>query len=292
MQLEGMVKELVPGSISRFIVSDDSGQQTRVEISQPLPPGLKNGDHVLVTGQMPSDPPFLATSVAIVKAKAKKPLWPWLAAAGALILAIGVFLFLHAQNHTLTVLAVQGAPAVPQAKLAIHLLDQEGIVKMMGQTGANGEAHFKNVANGSYILEYPNPTAASVQPIEWSGSKSPQSITVTSPYTWTLRIGNCNQPVGHAAVQVSGDGQTRESTSDSNGWVNFYNLPLGTYTARSASIVGAPTTSITIDGTTVNQPSQLGTRTQPCPGFLPPIIMRPSPVLLQELRQRQLMKAK
>ncbi|QEE29656.1 carboxypeptidase regulatory-like domain-containing protein [Terriglobus albidus] len=137
---------------------------------------------------------------------------------------------------------------------------------------------------------YPNPTAASIQSINWGGSKEAETIEVTSPYAWSIRVGNCNQPVANAAVEVMGNNQTREGTSDANGWLNFYNLPPGSYSARSANVAAAPVAAATIDGTHVNQPSQLGTRIQPCPGFLPPIIFKPLPIVLKEFKLKQSVK--
>lgn len=283
MQLHGIVKQLSSGSMSRFVLLADNGEETQVESSKALPPALKNGDRVVVTGTMPTDPPFQADSVTMESPR--KPLWPWLAGAAALLVLIAVAVFFYLRKDVpLTVTAVQGTPAVPQANLPIHLLDQNQVVKSTAQTDASGVASFPHTPAGVYIVEFANPTSAAVLPVQWTGKGGTQMLRVTSPFTWTIRVGNCNQPVAHATVEITGAGQTRDATSDADGWVNFYNLPVGTYTAHTSALPTAPTTSVTLDGVAVLQPSQLGVGYPPCPVFIPRIAMRPPSALLQELK--------
>jgi hypothetical protein len=96
MEIHGTLTELnTYAGATTFLLHGKDGTFTRVQVSGPVPPGLKNGDEVIVNGENPRDPPFLAQSVVLVPAKPKpsrKILWAAIAATAVALIALIIFL--------------------------------------------------------------------------------------------------------------------------------------------------------------------------------------------------------
>ncbi|QEE29655.1 hypothetical protein FTW19_17680 [Terriglobus albidus] len=98
MNLEGVVSELVTGTVSIFTLRTKEGAQTHVQ-AEHVPPGLKNGDTVRITGHNPPDPPFVADSVVRLTVPSSSK-WKWITAGAAVCLVVALMLLLRAPEQS------------------------------------------------------------------------------------------------------------------------------------------------------------------------------------------------
>ena len=104
MKIQGTISGLTTANgVSIFVIRSLDGRDTQVQTSRPLPSTIKNGNMVEVEGDMPPDPPFLATSVTKLSPDDPSPsgAWKWLALGALVLVALigGYYWYTASQVH-------------------------------------------------------------------------------------------------------------------------------------------------------------------------------------------------
>lgn len=91
MKIQGVLSALKRlNDFANFGVVQDNGQTFPIQAPASLLQGYKEGDRVEVEGELPPDPPFIASSIHRLEPKAPKPVvpWQWIAGMAGLLLLI------------------------------------------------------------------------------------------------------------------------------------------------------------------------------------------------------------
>src|SRR5579864_4872946 len=160
MELKGKLSGLTTqGTVSNFVLRGADGSETRVQTSKPMPPGLKNGDSVVVNGYNPPDPPFLADSVTKPDEGKKTP-WLLIGAAVAAVIIIGLAIYFFSSSGSGSTWTIQATDSgVPAANVSIQLLDANKQPLKSVTTDTSGNAAFTGLAAGTYYASGPGVTS-------------------------------------------------------------------------------------------------------------------------------------
>lgn len=104
MKIQGTISGLTTANgVSNFVIRSLDGRDTQVQTSKPLPSTIKNGNMVEVEGDMPPDPPFLATSVTKLSPDDPSPsgVWKWVVLGALVLVALigGYYWYTASQVH-------------------------------------------------------------------------------------------------------------------------------------------------------------------------------------------------
>jgi hypothetical protein len=281
MELKGKLSDLkTQGTVSNFVLRGADGSETLVQTSNPMPPGLKNGDSIVVHGYNPPDPPFLADSVKLIEGK-KTP-WLLIGAVVAVLLVI-VGLAIHffnrppapAAGSTWTIHATDSGAAA--ANVSIQLLDANKQPLKSAPTDANGDAAFVDLAPGTYYASGPGVPAPVSVSFSQPGSQQTSQVGVQSPFTWTVNTVQCSRPDANNQLQLESPAKeiVKIGVTDGTGKFVFTNLSKGTYTVFGPNNLSG---AATLNGTTVPAPVTLTIPQPPngCIIFLNPgLVYRP-----------------
>jgi hypothetical protein len=104
MKIQGTLSGLTTASgVSNFVIRSSDGRDTPVQTLNPLPSNIRKGDMVEVEGDMPPDPPFLATSVTKLSPDNPSPsgAWKWFVLGALVLVALigGYYWYSASQVH-------------------------------------------------------------------------------------------------------------------------------------------------------------------------------------------------
>ena len=255
MQIRGTMTELNTfAGRTAFLLRATDGTDTRVQTSAPIPPGFKNGDEVIVNGENPTDPPFLAESVVLATKSAGKPsrkiLWATVAAIAIALIALIIARSQNGGTGSWTLQALDGT--TPALNLSVELQnDQKGPVTT-ATTDGTGRVTFQSLAKGRYTAKGPGGASASAT---FTGKTHIEStLPVASPFIWTVRTTKCGSAAGNILLTVVRGGVPLPSIqTDSTGQYTFTNLSRAAYQVRSSS--SGKTVGAIINGTSKPAPA-------------------------------------
>jgi hypothetical protein len=104
MKIQGTLSGLITASgVTNFVIRSLDGSETAVQTLKPLSSNIRNGDMVEVEGDMPPDPPFLATSVTKLTPDNPTPsgAWKWIVLGALVLVALigGYYWYTASQVH-------------------------------------------------------------------------------------------------------------------------------------------------------------------------------------------------
>lgn len=219
-----------------FLLRATDGTDTRVQTSAPIPPGFKNGDEVIVNGENPTDPPFLAESVFLATKSAGKPSRKilWIAAAAIAIALIALIIARSQSGGTgsWTLQALDGT--TPAGNVPVELLDDQGRPVSTETTAVGTGRVTFDLAKGSYSAKGPG---GAIVNATFTGKMHIEStLPVASPFMWTVRTTSCGRAAGNIPLTVVGGGVPLPAIqTDAAGEYKFTNLSRATYQVHSSS---------------------------------------------------------
>ncbi|HEX5283575.1 MAG TPA: SpaA isopeptide-forming pilin-related protein [Bryocella sp.] len=290
MEIKGTISNLTTqGTVSNFVLRGADGSETRIQSSRPLPPGVKNGSLVVVNGNNPPDPPFLADSVE----KLDAPKTPWLligaiAVVLLILIGLGIYFLIPRAQSTWTIQATDSGAAA--SNVPIQLLDSNKQPLKTATTDANGDAAFPNLAAGTYYASGPGVSAPVSATFSKTASQQTSSLAVKSPFTWTVNTLLCGRPDANNQLQLESPAKeiVKIGVTDATGKFVFTNLETGASTVFGPNNLSG---SATLNGTAPPSPITLTIPPPPIgclifPHFPHPLMYADRPPALKEHLQK------
>jgi hypothetical protein len=135
----------------------------RVQTSTPIAPGFRSGDEVIVKGENPPEPPFLAQSVVLATKSGAKPSRqiPWITIAAIAGALSGLF-FTQFQGGDLGSWTLQTLDGMTRApNVLVEVLDDRSRQVKIADTNGIGRVTFQGLAKGSYSAKGPGGSSVS-----------------------------------------------------------------------------------------------------------------------------------
>jgi len=275
MQIQGKIAEITRTAAgARFLLRASDGSETRVQTMTVLPESIKEGNLVSITGENPSDPPFLADSVTKIDIPRKRSLlWVKIAIATGVVIAIVVIYLVTRSTGKWEIDATDSGSAAQ--RVPINLLDANKKFLKALNTDAAGAAVFNGLNDGVYYAQGPGAGSPMIMgSISKTSAGLHSTLPVASPFTLLVRVTSCYAGIPNNGLRLTTPTHGAIlGVTDSNGEYAFVNLEAGTYSVTgNYTATNTPiTASATLSGITLPAAVTLQSRPPGSSTCLPPL---------------------